>query len=34
MMARIWREGQTVTVVRRQPHVTAAGKINTVHVLR
>ena len=32
MMAAFWRDGGTLQVVRREPHVTKAGKINILHV--
>ncbi len=33
-MASIWRHGETLLVSRREPHVTGAGKILPLHVLR
>jgi hypothetical protein len=33
MMADIWREGGTLRVVRREPHVTGAAKIQPLHVM-
>ena len=34
MMAGLWRDGGTLRVVRRDPHVTSAGKILALHVTR
>jgi hypothetical protein len=33
MMAEIWRDGQTVRVLRRAPYATGAGKVQPLHVL-
>ena len=33
MMAEVWRDGETLRVVRREPYATAAGKILPLHVL-
>ena len=32
MMVALWRDGGTLQVARREPHVTNAGKIQTLHV--
>jgi hypothetical protein len=32
LMADVWREGDTVQVLRREPHMTAAGKILPLHI--
>jgi hypothetical protein len=32
MMATVWADGRTLRVVRRQPYVTASGKIHSLHV--
>ena len=34
MMAAIWRDGRTLTIVRREPHATRTGKILALHVAR
>ena len=34
LMVDLWREGGTVRVVRREPYVTAAGKILSLHLLK
>ncbi|MDX6510930.1 MAG: hypothetical protein QOE36_434 [Gaiellaceae bacterium] len=34
MMAELWRDGSTLQVVRREPHVTAAAKILPLHLVR
>jgi len=34
MMADLWRDGQTLRVVRREPFVTGAAKILPLHILR
>jgi hypothetical protein len=34
MMAEVWRGGHTVRVARRQPYVTAGGKVMPLHLLR
>ena len=31
-MAGLWDQGETVTVVRREPHATGVGKILALHV--
>ena len=33
MMAGIWRDASTLEVVRAEPHVTRASKINALHVV-
>jgi hypothetical protein len=32
LMADVWRKGDTVRLVRREPHMTAAGKILPLHI--
>ena len=32
MMATVWADGRTIRVVRRQPYMTAAGRIHSLHV--
>jgi hypothetical protein len=34
LMADVWRDGDTVRVVRREPYVTGAGKILALHLVR
>jgi hypothetical protein len=34
LMAEVWRNGGTLRVVRREPYVTAAGKIQPLHLLK
>jgi hypothetical protein len=34
MMAGIWREGETLRVVRREPYATPAGKLLPLHILK
>jgi hypothetical protein len=34
LMAGVWRDSGTLRVVRREPHVTRTGKIQTLHVVR
>ena len=34
MMAEVWRQGGTLRVARREPHVTAAAKTPTLHRVR
>jgi hypothetical protein len=34
MMADIWRDGGTLRLVRREPHVTSAGKILPLHIVQ
>lgn len=34
MMASVWRSGNTLTVVRREPHATAHAKILPLHLVR
>jgi hypothetical protein len=34
LMVEMWREGGTVRVARREPYVTAAGKIQSLHLLK
>jgi hypothetical protein len=34
MMAEVWSRGDTVRVVRREPHVTAGGKVQPLHLVR
>lgn len=33
MMARIWRDGRTLRIVRREPYVTSSAKIQALHVV-
>jgi hypothetical protein len=34
MMADLWRDGQTLRVVRREPFITGAAKILPIHILK